>query len=205
MHPTVKILTLIFIGIIMPSLGLMQMLVFAVLLIVLLLKFRVTHSFHMLFRMRWLFVSIFLVYGFSTPGEYLSFLPLDIALTYEGLTQGALQVARLSLMLVSIALLMKTTQREDLIVGFYGLMRPLRYFKLSPERFASRLCLTLQYLETEREQHVRSHQNWKQLFNMKLDEVPMNVAPQTIRLHLPRLNKLDFVVLGTMAVLVWAL
>ena len=190
----------------MPSLGMMQMLVFAVLLLALLLKFRVARGLHRLFRMRWLFGSIILVYGFSTPGEYLSFLPLDIAMTYEGLMQGALQVARLSLMLMSIALLMKTTQREDLIGGFYGLMRPLRCFKLSPERFASRLCLTLQYLEAEREQaHGPSHQNWKQLFNMKLDEVPMKLAPQTISLHLPAFNELDFVVFGAMAVLVWAL
>jgi energy-coupling factor transport system permease protein len=50
-------------------------------------------------------------------------------------------------MLGGIALLMITTTQNKLIAGFYVLLRPLKLLKLKPERFAARLCLTLQYLE----------------------------------------------------------
>lgn len=194
-------------GIMLHKLNTPQLLVLFAVLAFFLLYYRVTHLLNMLLRMRWLFVSIFLIYGFSTPGEYLNFSPFDIALTYEGLREGALQITRLGLMLAAIALLMKTTPREDLIAGFYCLIWPLRAIGLSPERFASRLCLTLQYLENSRADNSQSAGDaWKRLLSMGLDESPMNHDANIITLTLPAIKMLDYFVLATLLIslAVWA-
>ncbi|NBO10923.1 MAG: hypothetical protein EBV25_05100, partial [Methylophilaceae bacterium] len=93
--------------------------IFAGLMALAMLYWRINSWFLMLWRMRLLFVSIFLVYALTTPGEYLRLLP-EVSITYEGLYEGFMQIARLGLMLSAIALLIATTTRNELIAGFYG-------------------------------------------------------------------------------------
>ena len=187
-----------------------ELLILAVLMMVFLFYYQVKSWLGMLFRMRWLFVSMMLIYAFSTPGEYLAFLPMEFSITYEGLHEGLLQVSRLALMLAAIALLIATTLRADLIAGFYLLMRPLRLVGLAPERFAARLCLTLQYLEEAKAQptnqsNVQNNTLWHQLLAMKLNEVNLSPASQTIALNVPSLKAFDFIAVFALITLVWFL
>lgn len=119
----------------------------AALLGVALLYYRVLLFGNIVRRSRWLLVSLFLIYAFTTPGEYLHDLPFEILPTYEGIASGLQQMARLTLMLAGLALLLTTTKREQLMAGAYFLLRPLRWLGLAPERFAARLWLTLHYVE----------------------------------------------------------
>ena len=147
----------------------------------------------MLWRMRWLFLSMLLVYGLTTPGEYVKWMPMDWGVTYEGLRAGSLQIARLVTMLGGIALLMARTPRHDLIAGFYLLLTPLKALKLEPERFAARLCLTLQYLEDAEFAHQKNKNErfWTQLLEMNLTQNERHQT-QVIELQVPAFGYVDW-------------
>ena len=205
MHPTTKILALISLGIMLNKLNSLVLIVMLCLMGLLVSYWRANVWAKMLLRMRWLFLSMFLVYGFATPGEYVPWMPIDLGFTYEGLNAGILQIMRLMLMLGGIALLMATTTKNKLIAGFYVLLKPLNLLKLKPERFAARLCLTLQYLEdgeiTKRKPRVG--ESLKSLLQaLHLNDVTKHET-QVIMLELPAFTAIDFLVF--VGILIWVL
>lgn len=207
MHPSIKILGLICFGVALNQLtpGALATALGLTTLVAAYLK--VGTWLHMLWRMRWLFLSMLFVYGLSTPGEYVLWMPVDWGVTYEGLRAAGLQVTRLATMLGVIALLMATTLRNDLIAGFYLLLTPLKVFNLKPERFAARLYLTLQYLEdTQLVSQKNKRENfWTQLLNMNLKQPELHKT-QVIALEMPAFSYIDFVCLIAFAVaivIVW--
>jgi energy-coupling factor transport system permease protein len=207
MHPAIKILGLICLGVVLNKLAASSLFALLGLMVVGIVHWQVGTWLKMLLRMRWLFLSICLVYSFTTPGEYVKWMPLSMGVTYEGLQAGFLQIIRLSTMLAAIALLMSTASRSDLIAGFYLLLRPLRLLKLRPERFAARLSLTLQYLEDAelKKQNALTEKSWTQLLNMDLSGQGVYQS-QVIELQLPGFVYLDFVGLAVMlvaAVMIW--
>jgi len=146
----------------------------------------------MLLRMRWLFLSILLVYAFSTPGELVPLFPLSFAPTYDGLLQGAAQLARLLIALAMLNLLLHDSSKEDLIAGLYLCLLPFRYLGLNVSRFAARLMLTLHYVETIAEQ-----KNQKLSFaalHQALDQHP-DAAISSLSLNCQRLSHLDKIIL----------
>lgn len=167
-----------------------------------LLFFRAHPFWRMLKRVRWLLFAMLLIFAFNTPGEYLPLWPFEIAPTYEGLTAGGLQAARLFLMLAGISLLLATTGREDLIAGFFLLLYPLRYLKLSPERFAARLWLTLHYVDCAASK-VQG-QPWtgffERLTSLKQYDNEMHDGPEQIEMVLPKLTWCDILAVIAMTV-----
>jgi energy-coupling factor transport system permease protein len=204
MHPTTKILVLIFLGIMLNKLGSGALMIMLCLMGLLASYWRANGWVKMLLRMRWLFLSMFLVYGLATPGEYVPWMPIDFGFTYEGLNAGILQIMRLTLMLGGIALLMATTTQNKLIAGFYVLLKPLDLLKLKPERFAARLCLTLQYLEdSEMAKRKSSGESFRALLQaLHLGDVAEFEA-QVITLELPNFTTVD--VLVFVSILIWVL
>ena len=204
MHPTTKILALIFLGIMLNKLGSGALIAMLCLMVLLAGYWRANIWVKMLLRMRWLFLSMFLVYGLATPGEYVPWMPIDFGFTYEGLSAGILQIMRLMLMLGGIALLLATTTQNKLIAGFYVLLKPLNLLKLKPERFAARLCLTLQYLEdgemAKRKSGAESIRSLLQ--SLHLSDVE-KYETQIITLELPNFTIVDFVVFT--GILIWVL
>ena len=107
-------------------------------------------------------------------------------------------------MLGGIALLMATTTQNKLIAGFYVLLKPLDLLKLKPERFAARLCLTLQYLEdSEMAKRKSSGESFRALLQaLHLGDVAEFEA-QVITLELPNFTAVD--VLVFVSILIWVL
>jgi len=97
-------------------------------------------------RTRVLFITLVLLYAFTTPGMPL-FSGWDTP-TQEGLLSGTLQAWRLLLMIVALAILLIGLNREQLLAGIYGLLAPFKPLGLPLERIAVRLWLTLQYAES---------------------------------------------------------
>lgn len=160
----------------------------------------------MIWRMRWLFLSMTIIYAYATPGEYLPNWPMDIAPTYEGLKGATYQIARMSIVLAGIAVLIATSTRKSLMAGIYFLIQPLRYLQLSPERFTARLYLTLQYIDERAKTHAKPEagsNKWTQILNLKIAMAQQHVANETISLDLPKFGLLDylliFVTLGLLA------
>ena len=204
MHPTTKILALIFLGIMINKLGSGVLIAMLCLMAFLAGYWRANIWVKMLLRMRWLFLSMFLVYGLATPGEYVPWMLIDFGFTYEGLSAGILQIMRLMLMLGAIALLLATTTQNKLIAGFYVLLKPLNLLKLKPERFAARLCLTLQYLEDgETVKRKSGGESIRSLLqSLHLSDVA-EYKTKIITLELPNFTIVDFVVFA--GILIWVL
>ena len=147
MHPFVKILCFIMMLLLSNVLGISMIWLLCILVTVFALKIHYIKFLRVIKRMRWLFISIFIIYAFGTPGEYIQFFPANYAPTFEGCSLGALQIAKLLIALASLNILFSTSSKEDLMVGLYLLLSPLKLARLNIERFTARLLLTLDYVE----------------------------------------------------------
>lgn len=96
-------------------------------------------------RLRWLLLSITLLYAFLLPGDPL--LPgwTWAAPSRQGLLEGLLRCWMLCLMAGAAGWLMATTPREALMGALYWIARPLEYVGVDAARFCLRLVLTLEY------------------------------------------------------------
>lgn len=147
MHPLVKILCFLMLLLLISTAGSTLLFCGLVLAVIVSYYLKIDAFPHMVRRMRWLFLSIFIIYAFGTPGELLPQFPVSFAPTFEGINLGWLQVEKLLLALAVLALLVTRTSKEHLMLGLYMLLRPLKLAGLNVERFAARLMLTLNYVE----------------------------------------------------------
>lgn len=95
-------------------------------------------------RLRWLFLSMAVIYGWFTGGEHVFAALGAWSPSYEGLVQGGLRVLNLALVVAAVHWLLQVTERAGLILAIYHLCRPLGVLGLSAERLAVRLVLTLE-------------------------------------------------------------
>ncbi len=95
------------------------------------------HAWRAVRRLRWLFLSLFVLYAWFTPGRYLAPPWGAWSPTLEGLALGAERAALLVLIALGAHLLLASTRREALVAGL-GLLQP------RGSRFALRLVLTLE-------------------------------------------------------------
>ncbi len=102
----------------------------------------------MLRRLKWLLLSILVLYLWFTPGEPLwpewsaSWMP-----SQQGLWLAAVRTGTLVLVVSAASLLVASTPRSDLLGALYWLARPLRRVGFSPERLVLRLALTLEAVQ----------------------------------------------------------
>lgn len=147
MHPLIKILcfilVLLLIGMVNNTMLFFMMLFFFIMVF----SFKVHTFLHAVRRMRWLFLSIFIIYAFGTPGELIPGFPVHFAATFEGLQLGLVQIEKLLIVLAALSILLTSSPREQMMLGLYMLLSPFNLIGLNVERFAARLMLTLDYVE----------------------------------------------------------
>lgn len=147
MHPFVKILLFILILLLMNFLSNSLLWLLCIVVCAFAARQQFKTFMHVIKRMRWLFLSIFIIYAFGTPGEYVRQIPLGFAPTYEGCGLGLLQIAKLLIALAALNILFATSSKESLMAGLTMFLSPLKSLGLNVERFAARLLLTLDYVE----------------------------------------------------------
>jgi len=101
-----------------------------------------------LLKLKWLFLSIFLVCAFGTPGEYFSSAAIQYLPTKEGVILGVEQTAKIIIAIASLSVLFYKKDMQSLIQGVYILLLPLKCLKLNVNKIAIRLLLTLNYVNT---------------------------------------------------------
>ena len=119
----------------------------------------------MLWRLKWLYLSIFIVYGWFTPGTAVialqgiksSYLP-----TLEGLQTGALRVAVLIAIVSMVAGLLQTLEKDKLVSAIIWLTKPLKIIGVDVRRFALLLVLTLDKVLTSETTMHESMKNSRQ-------------------------------------------
>ena len=150
MHPVIRVLVFIIFSLHASRLDLSEFFV-AVLILLLLalicqgLNGPIAWSF--LKRLRWLFLSILILYAWFTPGQALFDLPQTRFMpTYEGLQAGLLQVSSLILIVLALVILVSGLARERLLAAIYWLSRPVGLLGISREHLVVRLVLAMAYV-----------------------------------------------------------
>lgn len=115
-------------------------------------------AWRLLRRMRWLFLSIAIIYLWFTPGTPL--IPGDEAFaqwlpTVDGARQGGLRILALALMAAAASLLLHVTPSDQILGALRWLMAPLGVMGFPHERLAVRAALTLDAV-TRVQEHVRA-------------------------------------------------
>lgn len=147
MHPIIKILYFLLTLLLVSFLSNSLIWLLCILLVTCAAKLNFEKFLRVVKRTKWLFISILIIYAFSTPGEYIQGFSTGFAPTYEGLNLGFLQVAKLLIALAALNILFATSTIENLMAGLYTLLSPLQLLGFNVERFTARLMLTLDYVE----------------------------------------------------------
>lgn len=147
MHPFVKIIAFIFTLLLMGYLSDTYVWIMCIVLSSFAIWLDNVSFLRVVKRMKWLFLSIFIIYALTKPGEYIEFISASIALTKEGCLSGILQIAKLLIALATLSILFSTSSKEQLMSGLHLLLSPLNLLGINTNRFTARLLLTLDYVE----------------------------------------------------------
>jgi len=136
----------------------------------------------------WLGFFMFFFYLFTTPGQPLVVLG-KIAVTWEGLLRGAIQIYRLCLLVIIAALLTFTTSPSQLAHGLEALLGPLEHLGLPVRELAMVLTIALRFVPTifdeidkiikaqeARGAHIRSNNPWHRVQSWVPMFVPIFVS-----------------------------
>ena len=127
--------------------GLMPLLLLGVLSVVVACRVARLRFFRLLRRVRYLLLTIFILFAFFTPGEALLHGFPALSPTREGLTLALEHGLRLVPVVALVAVLLASVPSERLIGGLYALSRPFALIGASPERLAVRLMLVLGHVD----------------------------------------------------------
>ena len=147
MHPLIRLYSLL-IFIVVLALGDLSGLLVGLLMLILLYGFGgMTHLaglWGLVRRIRWLLLSILVLYGWWTPGTALWEGFGVYGPTLEGLRQGAVRVGVLLAIVAAVHWLINATDRARLLGAVVAFTVPLRWLGIAHERLAVRILLTLE-------------------------------------------------------------
>jgi len=147
-------------------------------------------------RTRWIMLSLWVIYAYSTPGQALSDELGWFSPSREGLLDGGLQLMRLLVALAALAILLDRLHRQQLMAGLYSLFLPLQWLGWSRERLAVRLALTLHYAEVAM---LRETRTWQGVLQSLFE--PQVAAGLSMELPVCRFAVLDGLLLAGSALL----
>lgn len=145
-----------------------------------------------LWRARWLLLSIAMLFVWMTPGLLLPGSWGTMGMTEDGLNAAAEHLLRLTAILGMLALLLNRMDRPNLVAGLFALMRPLTCLGVDRGKIALRLMLTLAYVATEK------GRDWRAVFQFS-EATEGNAVMYLVS---PRWNALDILLLAGLGGLV---
>ncbi len=174
MHPAAALLACLIAIVVIQFLGWLGLaLVFPVLLLA--TRKSISGWWHLLRRMRWLLLSVWLILAYGASGDAL----YDVAWlpTHEGVRDATLHVARIGLMLGCLAWLFAFLGNHGLLVALQSLLHPLSRLGLASERFVVRLSLVMQNLQVDLPKGA-----WRNMVNGSGGD---SGGPETLRFEAP--------------------
>lgn len=158
MHPVIKIISLIILSVYITQGGWLTLLFTGALV----LPFYVykpslwKSARIMIWRLKWLFLSILLIYLFFTPKLSSTLTQLNPYLYL--LLPGLFRVLVLINLILAVNLLIKTTSKDEILTALLWIFFPLSWFHIDIDRFLLRAVLSIEYIE---------------LLNLKLSEIKL--------------------------------
>ena len=101
---------------------------------------------HLIWRTRWLLLSLLVIFSWGVAGE--PFWTGAAAPTHEGFREALTHLGRLLLVLMAVAAFLETMPLPDLLAATHTLLKPLQRLGLDPDRGVVRLMLVLRYAES---------------------------------------------------------
>ena len=136
----------------------------------------------LIWRARWLLVSLLVIFSWGVAGE-----PLwngTLAPTQEGLLEALTHLGRLLLVLMAVAAFLEAMPLPDLLAATHALLKPLRRFGFDTDRGVVRLMLVLRYVES-----LPRPRDWRALLN-----VPASIESELVEVSHQPMCWLDFIV-----------
>jgi energy-coupling factor transporter transmembrane protein EcfT len=124
----------------------------------------------LIWRARWLLLSLTLVFAWGVAGE-----PLwsgGMAPTHEGIDEALKHLGRLFLVLVTVAAFLEFMPLADLLAATHVLLTPFRRLGADSDRGVARLMLALRYVES-----LPRPRDWRSLL-----DVPETAAGEVIEI-----------------------
>lgn len=146
-HPIINIVSFLILAIALSVGGVAQLLLALLLVSVCYLlvpQRNLSRLWIMLLRLRWLWLSLLVVYLWFTPGQVLLQAWPAWSPTWEGLVQGLERVGVLLVIAVAAHLLMQLHGPEEMVAAIHRLSWPLAWVGVSRDRFALRMMLVLE-------------------------------------------------------------
>lgn len=153
------------------------------------------HFYRLMYRLKWFYLVMFLIFAFNTSGQYVDSWPLMLKPTYEGLKIGSTQVLRIALVLAMLSLILTRNTKQQLISGLYYLMKPFACLGLDIQRFSARLWLTLHYVELENESGEKASSSLNLADKLEQAFLETEEDDLIIELTKPILSWVDYVVI----------
>lgn len=141
-------------------------------------------------RTRWLFLSLWLIIAYNTPGD--AYLDLSWLPTYEGVRDANLGALRLLVMLACLATVFVKLGQTGLQSGLWALLVPFRALGIDAERLVVRLALVMESVDV-----LPAKGEWKKM----LGQLPAEEEDTLMSLEINQWRILD--ALGLM--LAWGL
>jgi hypothetical protein len=142
-------------------------------------------------RARWLLLSIAVLFAFATPGLSVPGWPGRLGVTQDGLMLAAEHLARLLILLTSLAVLHEHLRTAGLLTGLHALLAPLGEQR---ERIVVRLMLVIEFIEDG-----DGRTGWRHWL------VDVSGGPQSLTLAVRRTTWPDWLAYALMALAVGAL
>lgn len=170
LHPQYRLILLLCAAVLLPqysSIGLV--LVHGLLLVACIATQTLTQWFHTVLRLKWLFVSIVVLYGWFTPGAPVWSVQGINMPTSEGLVIALMRFSLLSALVAAVMCLIKPLNANVVALALARLLIPLGWLGLNVNIFSQRLALTL-----------ASVSNMQNLLNSRHESGWLNAAGQTL-------------------------
>lgn len=149
---------------------------------------------HLVWRTRWLLLSLLVIFSWGVAGE--PFWTGAAAPTHEGFREALIHLGRLLLVLMAVAAFLETMPLPDLLAATHTMLRPLRRLGLDPERGVVRLMLVLRYAES-----LPRPRDWRSLLDAPVSSVNERVE---VNYQPPRWTDYAIVlVFSAAAILLW--
>ena len=146
MHPVIRIVTFLVFTLFVAFGGYPQLLFSLAVLVLFYLLVQSTpllwkSTWQMLRRMRWLFLSMLVIYFWFTPGQAMLEFAADYSPTWQGVQTAGYRIGSLIVIVMAVNIVIKSTPRELITGGLLWLLSPLRHVGLPHERLAVRVVL----------------------------------------------------------------
>ena len=148
MHPAIKIVNLVIVSIFLTQGGWSTLLLTGALL----LPFYIVQidlwrpAIKMIFRLKWFFISILLIYYIYAPDIAQSTQTIINQISGQA-APGFFRISVLVFILFSVNLFIRTTSKEEILSALLWLFLPLKFVNINIERLSLRAILTLEYIE----------------------------------------------------------